>query len=166
MTSPTPSPSAATPPAALSDDLREAVFAALGTEHAAVWSYGLVSAFLPATNAAAITAASLAHRERRDAVVALLAREGVTPPTAAAAYRPPTPVTDATSAATLATVAEDDVAAAWRAVAERTEADTGGELRRLALDAVTTAATTSVTWRGIAGRTPLVPAFPGDGTAS
>lgn len=154
------------PPPPLSDDLRAAVVAALGTEHAAVWSYGLVSAFLPATNAAAVTAASLAHRERRDAVVALLARDGAAPPTAAAAYRPPSPVTDATSAAALAVVAEDDVAAAWRAVAERTEADTGGELRRLALDAVTAAATTSVTWRGIAGRRPLVPAFPGDGSVS
>ena len=165
MTTPS-APPPATPQPALSDDLRAAVFAALGTEHAAVWSYGLVSAFLPAANAPAITAASLAHRERRDAVVALLAREGVTPPTAAAAYRPPSPVTDATSAAVLATVAEDDVAAAWRAVAERTEPDTGGELRRLALDAVTAAATTSVTWRRIAGRTPLVPAFPGDGSAT
>lgn len=159
MTSPAPPPS-------LSDDLRDAVIAAQGTEHAAVWSYGLVSAFLPPANTAAVSAASLAHRERRDAVVALLARAGVAPPTAAAAYRPPAPVTDATSAAALAIVAEDDVAAAWRAVAERTEADTGGELRRLAIDAVTASATTSVTWRRIAGRTPLVPAFPGDGSAS
>ncbi|GAA4938191.1 uncharacterized protein DUF4439 [Actinomycetospora succinea] len=156
----------AAPPPPLSGDLQAAVLAALGTEHAAVWSYGLVSAFLPTADTAAVTAASLAHRERRDAVVALLARAGVTPPTAAAAYRPPSPVTDATSAAVLAIVAEDDVAAAWRAVAERTEADTGGELRRLALDAVTTSATTSVTWRRIAGRTPLVPAFPGDGSAT
>lgn len=150
----------------LPDELRTAVLAALGTEHAAVWCYGLVSAFLPAANAAAVTAASLAHRERRDAVVALLARAGVAPPPAAAAYRSPSPVMDAASAATLAVLAEDDVAAAWRAVAERTEPDTGGELRRLALDAVTASATTSVTWRRLAGRTPLVPAFPGDGSAT
>lgn len=149
----------------LDDDLKDAVVAALGTEHAAVWVYGLVSAFLPASTTAAVAAASLAHRERRDAVVALLTRDGVTPPPAAAAYRPPSPVTDAASAAGLAVVAEDDVAAAWRAVAERTEAS-DGELRRLALDAVTTAATTSVAWRRLAGRTPLVPPFPGDGTAT
>jgi len=111
-----------------------------------------------------LTAASLAHRERRDAVVALLARDGIAAPPAAAAYRPPSPVTDAASAAGLAAVAEDDVAAAWRAVAERTEAATGGELRRLALGAVTAAATVSVTWRGLAGRTPLVASFPGDGS--
>jgi hypothetical protein len=159
------SPSAPPPPP-LDDDLQDAVVAALGTEHAAVWVYGLVSAFLPAGSTPAVAAASLAHRERRDAVVALLGRDGVTPPPAAAAYRPPSPVTDAASAAALAVVAEDDVAAAWRAVAERTEADDGGELRRLALDAVTTAATTSVAWRRIAGQTPLVPAFPGDGAAT
>jgi hypothetical protein len=148
------------------DDLRDAVLAALATEHAAIWVYGLVSAFLPATATAAVTGASLAHRERRDAVVALLARTGTTAPPAAAAYRPPAPVTDAASAAGLAIVAEDDVAAAWRAVAERTGAAEDGELRRLALDAVTVAATTGVTWRRLAGRTPLVPVFPGDGSGA
>lgn len=157
------SPAAAGP---LDADLQDALVAALGTEHAAVWVYGLVSAFLPGTATAAVAAASLAHRERRDAVVALLAQVGVTPPPAAAAYRPPAPVTDAASAAGLAVVAEDDVAAAWRAVTERTEAPDNEDLRRLALDAVTTAATTSVAWRRLAGRTPLVPAFPGDGAAT
>lgn len=165
MTTPTPTPTPSPAPS-LDDDLQGAVLAALGTEHAAVWVYGLVSAFVPASTASTVTAAALAHRERRDAVVALLARTGVTPPPGAAAYRPPSPVTDPASAAALAAVAEDDVAAAWRAVAERTEPDTGGELRGLALDALTAAATTSVTWRGLAGRTPLVPAFPGDGTAT
>jgi hypothetical protein len=148
------------------DDLRDMVLAALGTEHAAIWVYGLVSAFLTATATATVTAASLAHRERRDAVVALLARTGVAAPPGAAAYRPPAPVTDAASAAELAVVAEDDVAAAWRAVAERTDAPGDGELRRLALDAVTAAATTGVTWRRLAGRTPLVPPFPGDGAGA
>jgi hypothetical protein len=145
-------------------DLREMLLTALGTEHAAIWVYGLVSAFVPASTATGLSAASLAHRERRDAVVALLARDGIAAPPAAAAYRPPSPVTDAASAAGLAAVAEDDVAAAWRAVAERTEAATGGELRRLALEAVTASATVSVTWRGLAGRTPLVAPFPGDGS--
>jgi hypothetical protein len=146
------------------DGLQDAVLAALGTEHAAIWVYGLVSAFLPASTAAGVTAASLAHRERRDAVVALLGRNGVAAPPAAAAYRPPSPVTDGASAAALAAVAEDDVAAAWRAVAERTDAPTDGELRRISLEAVTAAATVSVTWRGLAGRTPLVAPFPGDGS--
>ncbi|GLZ45085.1 hypothetical protein Acsp06_12700 [Actinomycetospora sp. NBRC 106375] len=162
MTTPAPTPG----PGSLDDDLANAVVTALGTEHAAVWVYGLASAFLPSSAGTTLTAASLAHRERRDAVVALLGRAGVTPPPAAAAYRPPSPVTDGASAAALAAVAEDDVAAAWRAVAERTEAPDDTELRRLALGAVTAAATTSVTWRQLAGRTPLVPAFPGDGTAT
>jgi len=163
MAAPAPTP---TPAPSLDDDLQGAVLAALGTEHAAIWVYGLVSAFLPAANAADVTAASLAHRERRDAVVALLGRAGVGAPPAAAAYRPPTPVTDGASAAGLAIVAEDDVAAAWRAVAERTSAAEDGELRRLALEAVVAAATTSVAWRRLAGRTPLVPAFPGDGSGA
>ena len=147
---------------ALSDDAtRDAVTAALAAEHAAIWAYGLVSAFLPATVGTDLAAAALAHRERRDAVVALLEGAGAPAPPAAAAYRTPAPVTDAPSAAALTVVAESDVAAAWRAVCERTEAADGGELRTLGIDAMVAAATVGVRWRRLAGTEPVVPVFPG-----
>ncbi len=143
------------------DTTRDAVTAALAAEHAAIWAYGLVSAFLPAAVGTDVAAAALAHRERRDAVVALLEDAGVPAPPAAAAYRTPAPVTDTPSAAALAVVAEGDVAAAWRAVCERTEAADGGTLRTLGLDAMVAAATIGVRWRRLAGTEPVVPVFPG-----
>lgn len=146
----------------LSDsDTRDAVVAALAAEHAAIWSHGLVSAFLPPTATTALADAATAHRERRDAVVALLERAGVAPAPAAAAYRPPAPVTDARSAAGLLVVAEEDVAAAWRAVCERTEAGDGAALRELGVDAVVASARDGVRWRRLAGTEPVVPVLPG-----
>lgn len=141
--------------------LRDAVQAALAAEHAAIWSYGLASAYLPPDANDAVTAAGTAHRTRRDATVAALAGSGVGPVPAAAAYRPPRPVTDAASAASLLVVAEEDVAAAWRAACERTEADTGRPLRTLGIDGVVTSAQAAVTWRRLAGTTPVVATFPG-----
>lgn len=137
-------------------DTRDAVTTAMSTEHAAIWSYGLASAYLPAT--AGLDTAIAAHRARRDALAALLETNGVVAPPAAAAYATPAPVTDAASAAALLAVAEDDTAAVWRAVVERTD---DPDLRRVGTDAVIGAATVGARWRRLAGRTPLVPVFPG-----
>jgi hypothetical protein len=102
-------------------DTRAAVEAALGAEHAAVWSYGLATAFLASGDQTALAQAALAHRERRDELVALCEAGGVAPVPAAAAYGTPRPVSDAASAAALLVVAEDDTAVGWRAVLERTD---------------------------------------------
>jgi hypothetical protein len=139
-------------------DTRNAVLAALGAEHAAVWSCGLASAYLAPADQGTLSTAALAHRERRDALVALCEAGGVTPVPAAAAYATPRPVDDAASAAALLVVAEDDTAVAWRAVLERTD-DLG--LRRSGVAAVVSAATVGVTWRERAGTQPVVPPFPG-----
>ncbi len=139
-------------------DTRAAVQAALGAEHAAVWSCGLASAYLPADDQGALARAALAHRERRDALVALCEAAGVAPAPAAAAYATPRPVTDAASAAALLVVAEDDTAVGWRAVLERTD-DPG--LRRSGVQAMVSAADVGVRWRRLSGIQPLVPPFPG-----
>ncbi len=139
-------------------DTRSAVQAVLGAEHAAVWSAGLATAYLPADDQTALADAALAHRERRDALVALCEAAGVTPVPAAAAYATPRPVTDAASAAALLVLAEDDTAVGWRAVLERTD-DAG--LRRSGVAAVVSAASVGVRWRGLAGMQPLVASFPG-----
>jgi hypothetical protein len=139
-------------------DTRSAVQAALGAEHAAVWSSGLATAYLPPEEQAALADAALAHRERRDALVALCEAAGVTPAPAAAAYATPRPVTDAASAAALLALAEDDTAVGWRAVLERTD---DADLRRTGVAGVVSAATVGVRWRGLAGAQPLVPSFPG-----
>jgi hypothetical protein len=144
--------------AGLPDDAVNAVQSALGAEHAALWVYGLVSAFLPDSFNAPVAEGTTAHRARRDATERLLADAGKTPRPAEPAYVPPQPVTDQKSALAVLVVAESDTTVAWRAVLERTDDD---GVRRSALDALTIAAVRATRWRRAAGQTPAAPAFPG-----
>ncbi|HEU5475009.1 MAG TPA: ferritin-like domain-containing protein [Actinophytocola sp.] len=155
MIQPSSSPSSA---AALPAEASDAVQAALGAEHAAVWVYGLVSAFLPAGLDAPVAAGMAAHRARRDATERFLAAAGSTPRPAEPAYLPPDPVTDQASALALLVTAEADTTVAWRAVLERTDS---AELRAAALEALTTAAVRAARWRKAAGQSPVTPALPG-----
>ncbi|WP_433799241.1 ferritin-like domain-containing protein [Actinomycetospora sp. CA-084318] len=141
-----------------SDGALAATQAALGAEHAAVWCCGLATAFLPASAAQPLADAALAHRQRRDALLARLEASGQQPVPAAAAYATPRPVTDAASAAALLVTAEDDVAGAWRAVLERTD---DRDLRTTGVAAMTAATTVGRRWRALAGITPTVPTMPG-----
>jgi len=148
MTQPTPLPASSV----------SAVQAALGAEHAAIWVYGLVSAFLPDSFNAPVAEGATAHRARRDTTERLLADAGETPQPAEPAYVPPKPVTDAPSAMAVLILAESDTTVAWRAVLERTD---DSSLRRSALEALTTAAVRATRWRRAAGTAPATPAFPG-----
>ncbi|MDQ2709279.1 MAG: ferritin-like domain-containing protein [Actinomycetota bacterium] len=151
--------SAAPGPELVTDpDTAAAVQTALGTEHAAVWCYGLVAAFLPTVLDQRASTDAAAHRARRDATAALLTDAGLRPVTAEPAYRSPAPVTDQTSAVALALVAESDAAAAWRSVLERCD-DPG--LRRAALDGLSDAAIRAAYWSDRAGTRPVVSPFPG-----
>ena len=153
MTGPTPAPPAPADPATT-----DAVQTALGTEHAAVWCYTLIAAFLTADSDRAAQQDLVAHRSRRDATIRLLSDAGVTPKAAEPAYRTPAPVTDQNSAIRLAITAESDSAAAWRSVLERCD-DPG--LRHTALDALTDAAVRQARWSSTLSISPLVPPFPG-----
>ncbi|WP_258904359.1 ferritin-like domain-containing protein [Actinokineospora sp. UTMC 2448] len=135
-----------------------AVQAALGAEHAALWVYGLVSAFLPAAYDKALREGVTEHRERRDATAELLAAAGITPAPAEAAYVPPEPVEDEASAAKLVATAETDATVAWRAVLERCD---DKALRESALAALTGSSVRTTRWRTAAGVDPAVPSFPG-----
>jgi hypothetical protein len=151
-------PSSSAAPEPLPAESAEAVQQALGAEHAALWVYGLVSAFLPAAYAGAVGEGMSGHRARRDATERLLAATGSTPRPAEPAYLPPKPVTDQTSAFAVLVVAESDCGVAWRAVLERTD---DGELRRSALEALTAAAVRATRWRKAGGITPPSTAMPG-----
>ncbi|MCG8920161.1 ferritin-like domain-containing protein [Actinokineospora sp. PR83] len=139
-------------------DTLDAVQAALGAEHAAVWVYGLVSAFLPASFDAGIDAGALAHRARRDATERLLGASGATPRAAEPAYLPPQPVTDQASALALLITAEQDATVAWRAVLDRTD---DADVRAAAAQALTEEAVRATKWRIVAGVSPATPSFPG-----
>jgi len=135
----------------------DAVQTALGTEHAALWTYGLVSAFLD-NQAAPVAEGANAHRARRDVTERWLRDQGATPRPPAAAYLPPSPVSDGPSALAALIAVEQDTCAAWRGVLERTD-DTG--LRTSALEALTAAAVRATRWRKVAGTTPASITMPG-----
>ena len=135
-----------------------AVQTALGTEHAALWTYGLVSAFLGQQQANAVAEGSNAHRARRDTTERWLRDNGATPQPPAPAYLPPQPVSDGRSSLAALVAVENDTCAAWRGVLERTDDQ---NLRKAALDALTAASVRATRWRKVAGTTPASIAFPG-----
>jgi hypothetical protein len=135
-----------------------AVQTALGTEHAAVWCYGLIAAFLSTALDREARDDLTAHRVRRDATIRLLTDSGVRAEVAQPAYRVPVPVTDQASAIQLAVTAESDAAAAWYSVLERCD-DHG--LRRMALEGLTDAAVRGARWSGQLNPPAPIPPFPG-----
>jgi hypothetical protein len=148
-----PSSSAAPLPA----EAEESTQAALGAEHAALWVYGLVSAFLPPAFDAPIRDGMTGHQARRDATERLLAAAGATPRPAEPAYLPPKPVVDQASAIAVLVTAEVDCCVAWRAVLDRTD---DAALRKAALDALTESAVRATRWRKASGDAAVV-ALPG-----
>jgi hypothetical protein len=131
---------------------------ALATEHAALWSYALAVAFLPADQLAQARADAAAHRALRASVERILDAAGVAAVSAEPAYVTPQPVTDGPSAAGLAVVAESDGLAAWKSVLEHTS---DRELRRTALTVLAEGTLRCARWRAVVGTQPAIPPFPG-----
>jgi len=153
---PAPAPASAQPP--IDDAAVDALQDVLATEHAALWSYALAVAFLPADQAEQARLDADAHRELRSRIAQTITNVGTRPVSAQPAYDPPQPVEDATSAAALLAVAETDTMAAWRSIMERTGYQ---ELRTVALTTLTTATVRCARWRLISDESPTVPVFPG-----
>ncbi|MGH3435565.1 MAG: ferritin-like domain-containing protein [Sciscionella sp.] len=148
----------APPQAPLPKDTVGALQQALAAEHAAIWTYGLLSAFLTGKHAQSAAGYETAHRALRDSTERLLRDSGASPDAAAASYVPPKPVTDSASAMAAAVAAESDATTAWLAVLERTD---NASLRRTALDALTSAAVRQTRWRMAVGTSPAGIALPG-----
>ncbi|WP_216216297.1 ferritin-like domain-containing protein [Amycolatopsis aidingensis] len=142
----------------LPEEAEQALQQALAAEHAAVWVYGLVAAYLPADFDRGVREGAAAHRDRRDAAERVLTAAGATPRPAEPAYPPPEPVTDQPSAMALVVVAETDAAQAWRGVLERTD---DPALRSMAADSLLGSATRVTRWRADAGTTPAANPLPG-----
>jgi hypothetical protein len=139
------------------DSAVDALQAALGTEHAALWAYGLVAAYDP-KGESTISDAVTSHQSARDLAANLIVQAGGTPIGPEPAYTTPTPVTDVATAIALALTIESDCAAAWRSVAGSTDDST---LRGTALSALTDCAMRMVTWRQAAGDKTVTIPFPG-----
>jgi hypothetical protein len=152
-------PALAVPTAAqLPSESVAALQQALAAEHAAIWVYGLVSAFLPADFSKAVADGSTEHVKRRDHCERVLTAAGATPISPEAAYVTPKPVSDAASAQSVVATAESDTAVAWLGVVERTD-DAG--LRTMATSALIAAARRGTPWRIESGEKPGAVALPG-----
>jgi hypothetical protein len=154
MTSAEPSPAATSTPSGPDG----ALCAALTTEHAVIYGYGMVSAHSPADVNSLVSFALNQHRERRDKVIAMLAGRSVSAPVAAAGYQLPMPVNNATEAARLAVRMEKDTQVAWRAVIEqsRTSQD-----REFGVTALSQSAVLAARWNQVLNVWPTTTAFPG-----
>ena len=150
MTSAEPSP-AATPSGT-------ALCAALNNEHAVIYGYGIVSAHCAPEVNTLVSFALTEHRQRRDAVIAMLTGRSVTAPVAAAGYQLPMPVNNPSDAGRLAARMEKDTQATWRAVIEQAQSDHD---RTFAVTALTQSAVLAAKWKQSQGDWPITTAFPG-----
>ncbi|MFZ2510797.1 MAG: ferritin-like domain-containing protein, partial [Gordonia sp. (in: high G+C Gram-positive bacteria)] len=140
-----------------------ALNSAIDAENAAIFTYGVSTAFIGSGERRAVGDFVAAHRVRRDELIADLLAAGGTPPIAAAGYTLPVQITDPESATTVLLDAEEECARAYRAMAEQVDT---AELRRRAVDGLTDSAVRAAHWRGALGQTPVTVAFPGAATSS
>lgn len=130
---------------------------ALEAEHAAVFGYGVVGAHLDSEEQGLARQVELAHRVRRDELMARIMTASATPPAAAPAYNLPFAVADREGALRLAIAIEEGAARAWR----RALPATSGDDRRLGIEGLMDCAVWATRWRRAAGIIPLTVAFPG-----
>lgn len=135
-----------------------ALFDALAAEHAAIYGYGLVSAHVMPDDNELVSEALAQHRDRREAVVALMNERSLKIPLPAPGYQLPMVVNNASNAAKLAVRMESDCAVAWRAVLEQTDSD---QDREFGTTALTQCAVLAARWRRVLGAWPVTEAFPG-----
>jgi hypothetical protein len=145
-------------PAPASTSYDTALCAALTTEHAVIYGYGIVSAHCEPDVNTLVTGALAEHRQRRDQVISMLAGRSVTAPVAAAGYQLPMPVNNATDSARLAVRMEKDTEVAWRAVIEQASSPSD---RKFGVTALTQSAVLAARWKQVLGDWPITTAFPG-----
>ncbi|ADG98312.1 conserved hypothetical protein [Segniliparus rotundus DSM 44985] len=134
---------------------------ALAAEHAAVYAYGVVQAWVRHQATAQLAADIITeHRAHRDAAESRLARAGAAVPTAAPAYTLPITVTDGPAAARLAAQIEHETAQAWRALVERA---TLPEVREEGVRHLGDCAVRLAQWRENLDLRPVASPFPGEG---
>jgi Domain of unknown function (DUF4439) len=121
-----------------------ALQAALAAEHAGVYGYGVIGAYLAGSSRATATADWVAHQNARDQLEATLRSGGVQPGPAAVAYQLPVPVRTPAGAISLAVILEERIATAYLGlVALSTPA-----LRELGALQLRACALRAATWRG------------------
>jgi hypothetical protein len=125
----------------------DAVQQCLAAEHAAVYGYGVVGGVLAGIAGAADLRTYAqdcydAHRARRDALTAVLTRNGQTPVAAHPAYRVPEPVVGSSGCRALARQIERRSAAVYAFAVSKTSNGS----RAMAVDALTDCALRETGW--------------------
>jgi uncharacterized protein DUF4439 len=116
---------------------------ALAAEHVAIFGYGVLGAHLLGTQRQSADQMWNSHHARRDRLRSYVEAGGGTPVAAAPAYRLPTPVSSARTAAQLAARLEDGVTAGYAGLAGVADPS----LRRYAALAMQEATIRAVRWR-------------------
>ncbi|MEE3850620.1 ferritin-like domain-containing protein [Gordonia sp. LSe1-13] len=136
----------------------DALSIAVDTENAAIFTYGVSTAFVSAARRPTVAEYVAAHRVQRDALVDALNSADATVPEAAAGYTLPVEIDDSVTAVRALLSAEVDCTVAYRALIE--QGDTP-EIRRMALDGLTAASVRAANWRVALRDSPVTVAFPG-----
>ena len=131
--------------------LVQAMQAALAAENAAIFGYGVAGAHLSGARKTAAEQDWTGHTEARDTLTTMISALGATPVAAAAYYRLPFAVHNATTATALAAYLEDGVTRAYLGLV----AVTGEKWRTFGALAMQTSAQRAAFWRG------TTQAFPG-----
>jgi Domain of unknown function (DUF4439) len=137
-----------------------ALQAALTAEHATIYGYGIVGAYLSGNSQATATTDWVAHQVARDRLEAMLRSLGAQPAAAAVAYQLPAPVHSASEAVSLAVLLEDRITAAYLGLVALSNAS----IRDFGARQVQASALRAAAWRGgtvaFPGMTPAALAAP------
>lgn len=136
----------------------DALRAAADAENAAIFTYGVITAFVSQSRRNTVDQNIAAHRTARDAVNSAITKAGGTPPQPAAGYTLPVTVNDPVSAGTVALAAEVDCTVAYRALLENADSVA---TRTLGVDQLTASARRAADWRVALREKPSTVAFPG-----
>ena len=142
----------------LSDTDTRALGDALRSEYAAIFGYGVVSAYISGSRNSSIAEVWSAHRSRRNRIIHLIESSGEKAPLPELAYTFQDKVWDNLTAIQLAARIEDDCSVAWSRALQQC---TTPECRKLAMQALLHTAEWTTRWRMAAGTSPAIDPLPG-----
>ena len=142
----------------LSDTDARALGDALRSEYAAIFGYGVVSAYISGARNSSIAEVWSAHRSRRNRIIHLIESAGEKAPLPEVAYTSQDKVWDNLTAIQLAAHIEDGCSVAWSRALQQC---TTPESRKLAMQALLHTAEWNARWRMAAGMSPAINPLPG-----
>lgn len=131
---------------------------ALEAEYAAIFGYGVVSAYIDGDRNSSVAKVWSAHRARRNRILKFMKANELTPPEPELAYTSHKDVWDNLTALQLAARIEEDCAVAWSQALQNSVAP---ESRKLAVQALLSCVEWVARWRIAAGTSPAVDPLPG-----